>query len=143
MAYFAKLKEDNTVDTVVRVENSIMADEDGVEQEQLGIDFLNKTYKKTNVTWVQTSINTRGGKHYEPDIDGNDPNVEDGKTPLRKNYASSGYTYDATRDAFIQPQPFPSWTLDEDTCLWQPPVVRPDDENEYVWNEGTQSWDLV
>lgn len=61
----------------------------------------------------------------------------------RKNYAGIGYTYDATRDAFIPPQPFPSWVLNEDTCLWDAPVARPDDGNIYQWNEETQSWDEI
>jgi hypothetical protein len=65
---------------------------------------------------------------------------EDGS--IRKNYAGIGYTYDKTRDAFIPPQPFPSWTLNEETCLWEAPVAYPDDGNMYNWNEETQTWDL-
>lgn len=61
----------------------------------------------------------------------------------RKNYAGIGFSYDATRDAFIPPQPFPSWTLNEDDCYWEPPVAMPDDGNRYDWNEDTQSWDEV
>jgi hypothetical protein len=82
-------------------------------------------------TWVQTSYNTHGGAH------------TDGGTPLRKNYAGIGYTYDSTRDAFYAPQPYASWTLNETTCLWEPPVAMPDDGNLYVWDETTTSWDLV
>lgn len=78
--------------------------------------------------WVQTSYNTRGGKH------------EKGGQPLRKNYAGIGYSYDAKRDAFIPPQPFKSWVLDEETCLWQAPVPMPQDGERYVWDEGTISW---
>lgn len=81
--------------------------------------------------WVQTSYNTYGGVH------------ADGGVPLRKNYAGIGYTYDAIRDAFYEPQPYPSWTLNEDTCLWEPPVAHPSDENRYIWNEETTSWDEV
>lgn len=80
--------------------------------------------------WIQTSYNTRGGEHTL------------GGTPLRKNYAGIGFTYDRTRDAFIPPQPFPSWVLDEDTCLWNAPVAMPIDGNQYYWNEDIQSWDL-
>lgn len=61
----------------------------------------------------------------------------------RKNYAGLGYSYDATRDAFIPPQPYPSWTLNETTCLWEPPLAMPNDDNMYQWNEETQSWDQV
>lgn len=77
--------------------------------------------------WVQTSYNTYGGKHPED-------------RPLRKNYAGIGFTYDLVRDAFIPPQPFASWTLNETTCLWDSPVSYPDDGNLYSWNEETKSW---
>ena len=77
--------------------------------------------------WVQTSYNTYGGQHPEG-------------RPLRKNYAGIGYTYDAVRDAFIAPQPFASWLLSEDTCLWNAPVAYPDDGKSYAWDEGTLSW---
>lgn len=79
-------------------------------------------------SWIQTSYNTQGGQH------------RFGGTPLRKNYAGIGYTYDAQRDAFIPPQPFPSWTLNEDSCLWQPPTSMPDDGKMYDWDEATLSW---
>ena len=82
-------------------------------------------------TWIQTSYNTRGGVHTL------------GGTPLRKNFAGIGYTYDAEKDAFIAPKPFPSWVLDEETCVWNAPVSRPDDGEKYKWNESTISWDLV
>jgi hypothetical protein len=85
--------------------------------------------------WVQTSYNTRGGIHYAPNS--NDP---DSGVALRKNYAGKGYTYDQTRDAFIAPQPFPSWLLNEDTCLWDAPIPRPDDGKMYRWDEDTTSW---
>ena len=77
--------------------------------------------------WVQTSYNTYGGQHPEG-------------RPLRKNYAGIGFTYDITRDAFIPPQPFASWTLDENTCLWNSPIPYPDDGNRYTWDEATTSW---
>ena len=79
----------------------------------------------------RTSYNTRGGVHSE------------GGTPFRKNYAGIGYTYDFARDAFIPPKPFDSWTLNENSCLWESPVAMPDDGQQYEWNEETTSWDLI
>ena len=78
--------------------------------------------------WIQTSYNTYGGVHAT------------GGTPLRKNYAGVGFTYDRTRDAFIPPKPFASWALNENTCLWDAPVAMPDDGKQYQWNEDTQAW---
>jgi len=80
--------------------------------------------------WVQTSYNTHGGKHPED-------------RPLRKNYAGVGYAYDSQRDAFIPPQPFNSWLLNEDTCLWDAPVAMPTDDKKYVWDEESVSWKEV
>ena len=81
--------------------------------------------------WVQTSYNTYGGVH------------RNGGTPLRKNYAGIGYLYDAERDAFYMPKPYHSWILNEETCLWEPPVIPPNDGQEYWWNETTRTWDLT
>jgi len=78
--------------------------------------------------WIQTSYNTYGGTHSQ------------GGTPLRKNYAGIGFTYDREKDAFIPPQPYPSWILDEDTCLWSAPVAHPTDDKKYNWDEATTSW---
>lgn len=78
--------------------------------------------------WLQTSYNTYGGKHTQ------------GGEPLRKNYAGIGYTYDKERDAFIPPQPFPSWTLNEETCLWESPIPRPEGDGFYKWNEEKVAW---
>jgi len=78
--------------------------------------------------WVQTSYNTYGGQHTL------------GGTPLRKNYAGIGFTYDSTRDAFIPPAPYASWVLNEDTCMWEAPVVYPDDGKIYTWDESTTNW---
>ena len=78
--------------------------------------------------WIQTSYNTLGGVHLL------------GGTPLRKNYAGIGYTYDIDKDAFIPPQPYPSWTLNEETCLWEAPTPRPDYENRWDWDETSLSW---
>ena len=77
--------------------------------------------------WVQTSYNTHGGQHPEG-------------RPLRKNYAGIGYTYDEQRDAFIPKKPFESWLLNEDTCLWEPPVPMPTDDKRYKWDEQQQQW---
>ena len=81
--------------------------------------------------WIQTSYNTHGGEHTL------------GGTPLRKNFAGIGFTYDREKDAFIPPQPFASWILNETTCLWEAPVAYPDDEKEYIWNESITNWTEV
>jgi hypothetical protein len=78
--------------------------------------------------WIQTSYNTHGGEH------------KLGGTPLRKNYAGIGFTYDRVKDAFIPPKPFASWVLNEDTCLWDAPVAMPDDGKVYQWGEETTNW---
>ena len=90
--------------------------------------------------WIQTSYNTRGGVHYKADT--NEPSDDQSKA-LRKNYAGTGFTYDKIKDAFIPPKPYPSWTLNEETCLWNSPVPYPTDGNAYIWNEETQTWDLL
>ena len=94
-------------------------------------EFFNTFVDSSPGQWIQTSYNTYGGVH------------KLGGTPLRKNFAGIGYTYDAIRDAFIPPKPYASWTFNEDTCLWDPPTPYPDDGPEYLWNESTTSWDLV
>ena len=86
----------------------------------------------------RTSYNTRGGVHYT-----NGEPSDDQSKAFRKNYAGIGYTYDETRDAFIPPQPFDSWTLNETSCLWEAPIAYPDDGQQYTWNEGTGTWDLI
>ena len=125
MATFAKIGLNNKVIEVLSVHNNELLDSNGVEQEQLGIDFLTGLL---GGTWKQTSYNTRGGVH---SLEG---------TPFRKNHASFGSTYDAVRDAFISPQPYPSWTLDEDTCQYEAPVAMPDDDKRYNWDEDTTNW---
>jgi hypothetical protein len=92
--------------------------------------------------WVPTSYNTYGGIHYKPNVVPREPS-EDQSKALRKNYAGLGYTYDSGRDAFIPPKPFASWILDESTCLWNAPVLYPDDGKRYAWNEQTLSWDEI
>ena len=129
MAHFAKLGSENIVENVIVVHNNVLL-VDGVESEQPGVDFLNNLYKTSDV-WKQTSYNTYGGVH------------QLGGTPLRKNYAGIGYTYDEDKDAFIPKQPFNSWTLNEDTCQWEAPSARPDDGKFYTWNEEIKSWEEV
>ena len=130
MASFAKLGLNNKVIEVNSVVNEVLHDSNGVEQENIGIDFLNNLYQ-TNDTWIQTSYNTKGGQHTL------------GGTPFRKNFAGVGYTYDEDKDAFIAPKPYASWTLNEDTCIWEAPVAYPDDGQKYNWNETTISWELI
>ena len=135
MASFAKIGLNNKVIEVLSVHNNELLDSNGVEQEVNGIDFLTKLTGWS--IWVQTSYNTHGGVH------------STGETPLRKNHAGIGYTYDEDRDAFIPPKPFNSWILNETTCLWDSPVAMPeltqeqyDNDNRYNWNEETKQWDL-
>lgn len=87
--------------------------------------------------WIQTSYNTRGGVHYQPES--NNPSADQSKA-LRKNYAGVGYSYDAVKDAFIPPQPFASWVLDDSTCLWNAPTPMPQDGKIYQWDEPTVAW---
>lgn len=101
-------------------------------------EFFNTFVDSSPGTWIQTSYNTRGGVHYNPET-----NEPDGGVALRKNYAGIGSIYDSARDAFYSPQPYASWTLDEDSCTWQAPVAYPTDGEMYTWNEETQSWDAV
>jgi hypothetical protein len=123
MAHFAKLGTGDVVERVEVVSNDIAT------TEQAGIDFLNDLYNTRDV-FKQTSYNTYGGEH------------KLGGTPFRKNYATIGGTYDSSRDAFIPPKPHSSWVLNETTCQWEAPVVKPEDDNYYKWNEETQQWDL-
>jgi len=125
MAHFAKLGTGNIVKQVVVVSNDIAT------TEQAGIDFLNNLYNTPYDVWRQTSYNTRGGVH------------KLGGIPFRKNFAGVGYRYNQTLDAFIAPQPYISWKINKDTCLWEAPVALPDTENRYNWNEETTSWDLL
>ena len=103
-------------------------------------EFFNTFVDTSPGEWIQTSYNTRGGVHYNPNT--NTPS-EDQTKALRKNYAGIGYTYDRERDAFIPPKPFNSWNLNETSCLWEPPTPYPDDGERYTWNETTTSWDQV
>jgi len=130
MASFAKI-ENNIVTIVVSVVNEILKDSNGIEQENIGIEFLKTLYNEPNAIWKQTSYNTNGGVHSL------------GGTPFRKNHAGIGYTYDSQRDAFTPTKTFNSWLLNETTCLWEAPVARPDDNNKYKWNEEILNWELI
>jgi len=137
MAHFAKIGLNNKVIEVHSVVNEVLHDSNGVEQENIGIDFLTKLTGWA--VWKQTSYNTRGGKYYNYN-----GTLGNQSKAFRKNYAGIGYTYDENRDAFIPPKPnLPSWILNESTCLWEAPVVMPTDGERYTWNELTLSWDLV
>ena len=118
MAHFAELNENNEVLRVVVIANPELLDENGDEQESLGVTFCNQLF---GGTWKQTSYN------------GN----------IRKNFAGAGFTYDVDRDAFIPPKPYASWVLNETTCIWEAPTAMPNDGNMYEWNEETTSWDQV
>ena len=128
MAHFAKIGLNGKVIEVVSISNNELLDADGNENEINGINFL--THLTGWAIWKQTSFNTHGGVH----------NDSDG-TPIRKNYAGIGYVYDEDRDAFYKPQPYSSWTLNESTCIWEPPTPHPNDGKLYNWNEETTSWD--
>jgi len=117
MAHFAEI-ENGIVGTVEVVNNEVILDENNEEQEALGIAFLHTHYNDNTTVWVQTSYNSN----------------------FRKNFAGVGHTYDETRDAFYAPQPYPSWTLNETTCIWEAPEPYPDDGKIYNWNEETLSW---
>ena len=121
MAHFAKLNDNNEVLTVEVISNDVAT------TEQAGVDFLNNLHGTDDV-WKQTSYNTRGGVHAL------------GGTPFRKNYAEIGGSYDEDRDAFLAYNAYPSWTLNEDTCLYEAPTPRPEDGNFYTWDEATTSW---
>ena len=119
MAKFAKIGLNNKVISVHSIHNDVLKDANGVEDENLGIEFLTNLHGWS--IWKQTSFN------------GN----------IRKNFAGVGYTYDEDRDAFIAPKPFKSWILNEETCQWDAPVEYPDDGKKYVWNEDTTSWNEI
>ena len=120
MAHFAELNENNIVQQVIVVHNNELLDENNQESEQKGIEFC-KSLFGTETIWKQTSYN------------GN----------FRKQYAGFGFTYNEQLDAFVPRQPFPSWNLDEETCLWVPPIPTPNDGKNYNWNEETMSWEEV
>ena len=122
MAHFAKINASNIVTKIIVVSNDIATSENA------GVTFINNLYG-TSDTWKQTSYNTQGNVHSL------------GGTPFRKNYAGSGYTYDASNDAFIAPKFFASWVLDETTYQWKAPTDYPDDGKYYSWNESNTAWE--
>jgi hypothetical protein len=119
MAHFAKIGINGKVIDVIKVSNEVILDSNRNESEINGIDFLTKLTGWS--IWKQTSYNRN----------------------FRKNFAGVGYTYDEDKDAFIPKKPFNSWVLNETTCLWNAPVVKPDDGQDYIWNETIQNWELV
>lgn len=123
MAHFAKVLNEN-------VQQVIVAEP----------DFFETFVDTSPGEWIQTSYNTRGGVHYNPET--NQPSADQSKA-LRKNYAGIGYTYNRERDAFIPPKPYNSWILNEQTCLWESPVSYPIDNENYVWDEQNVNWKLV
>lgn len=118
MAHFAKVNQGVVVDVIV------------AEPE-----FFDTFVDSSPGEWIQTSYNTRGGVHYGAD------GVPDGGVALRKNYAGIGYSYDYELDAFIPPKPYPSWSLNESSCLWEPPIPCPNDGSIYLWDEAEQMWE--
>ena len=124
MSHFAKLDENNVVIFV-----TVGRQEDDGREAELSA--------RTGDVYKQTSYNTRGGVHYNPET--GEPSADQSKA-FRKNYAGLGYTYDADRDAFIPVKPYPSWVLDEFSCLWNAPVPMPNDGNPWLWDENTLSW---
>ena len=116
MAHYAKIGTGNIVLSVEVVNNDVLL-KDGVENEQQGVEFLQNLYGNKDL-YIQTSYNGT----------------------FRKNYAGVGFDYDSTKDAFIAPQPYPSWVLNDDTCQWDAPSAYPDDDKMYDWDEESTSW---
>ena len=120
MAHYAKVQDEKVVTVIV------------AEKE-----FFDTFVDETPGKWVQTSYNTRGGVHYEPNS--NTPSSDQSKA-LRKNYAGIGSIYDSDKDVFYSPQPYDSWTLNTTTYLWEPPVAYPNEGKGYLWDETSKSW---
>jgi len=129
MSHFAKI-QNNTVTQVIVAEH----------------EFFDTFVDNSPGKWIKTSYNMRGGVYYDPET--NQPAadqsvINDDEARQRKNYAGKGFTYDKTLDAFIPPKPHDSWLLNEQTCLWEPPIPRPDDVKDYRWDEETTNWVAV
>ena len=129
MASFAKIGLNSKVMEVVSVSNESLKDANNVEREELGVELLKELTHWP--IWKQTSYNTLAGQHLL------------GGTPFRKNHAAIKYVYDEDRDAFIPPTPYTSWILNEETCQWNAPIIRPDDDKHYRWDEDAKNWGMV
>ena len=119
MAHFAKINSNNIVTDVFVINNDVIKDSTGNEQESLGVTFCTQIYGAG--IYKQTSYNSN----------------------IRKNMATVGSTYDSNRDAFIRPKRYPSWVLDEDTCMWKAPIKVPSDDKQYSWDESSKSWNEI
>lgn len=117
MAHFAQLNNENIVINVIVVNNNVVNNLDFPKSEPYGVDFCKSLYGQDTI-WKQTSYNAS----------------------FRKNFAGGNFSYDSVRDAFIPPKPYPSWVLNENDCNWYPPIPRPNDGKEYLWDEATLSW---
>ena len=128
MGHYARINDNNIVEEVIVATK----------------DVIDTGLKGDPTKWIKTSYNTHGGEHY----DRNNRALPDGLPGLRKNYAGVGYKYDKDRDAFIPPKPYPSWVLDEKSCLWEAPIPKPETSKNieeagfWHWNEVEQKWDL-
>lgn len=127
MPSFAELDSNNVVIWVTALDPKHAQDVEGNESEAVGVAWLQANIRPSN--WKQTSYNTVRNQHRL------------GGTPFRKNFAGEGYTYDSTRDAFIPPQPYSSWILNETTCDWDPPITYPTDGGKYEWDEDAYQAD--
>jgi len=146
MGHFAKLNNNNEVIDIVAVNNNDFII-DGIEVEEIGINFLTSIFNHTN--WKQTSYNTRGGIHYLPDS--NTPSSTQEKA-IRWTYAGISMIYEPLRDIFIHKKPYPSWNLNEETYIWESPIPYPNKDfipteykgyNHYIWNEDVMGWKLI
>jgi len=142
MAHFAKINESNEVLTVLTVDNKSILNSDGEESETQGQHYLEKHNNWPSNLWIQTSYNTIAGKHYKP----NSKELSDDQSKtLRGHFAGIGNIWDAAKQLFYKPQPYPSWTLNTTTAQWEPPTPMPDlaegEKGVYTWNEKNQSWD--
>jgi hypothetical protein len=131
MAHFAKINENNIVQQVIRIDNNDLLDSNNNESETKGIEKCTQLFGDISpMYWKQTSYNTKGGVHLL------------GGTPLRKNYAGIGHSYDSVKDAFIPPKPYSNWNLNETTCQWEAPSAKPEDSDYYIeWSEANSRWE--
>jgi hypothetical protein len=125
MAYFAELDTNNIVIQVIIIDDEDILNDSGEQSEEIGQSICNSISENDNI-WKQT--------HFPDDT---------GNILKRKNYAGIGFSYNESLDAFIPPQPFISWTLDEIICNWESPLPCPEGEEKWLWNESTVSWDEI